>query len=130
MILLVLVLLVVAGLLYSFVARPWLRARPSCAWLWAKIDAVEAALWQRSRTILWARLYTVAGAVLAVYDVAAPALASLIGLPWETLLPERYRSLAPFISGGLVVTGQLFERLRKMTEAPVDAASRPPAGPH
>jgi len=128
-IVLVLALFAALGCAYWLVVRPWLRARPRCASLWARIDAIEAALWARSRTILWARLYTVAGAALAAYDVAMPALASLGGTSWETLLPERYRALAPFISFALVATGQLFEQLRKVTVSPVDAASRPPAGP-
>jgi hypothetical protein len=65
-----------------------------------------------SRTILAARLYALAGAIVGIHDQVLP-IVSGSGVDWKPLLPPQYLPLV--MIGGAVV----FETLRWVTTGPV-----------
>ena len=105
--------LIVVGWGYIFFLRPVLKKRYPATW--EIIDRVEATLWDRSRTMLSARLYWLSGALVSIHELGAAA-----GLDWTPftdavggLVPEQWRGL--LVGGILIVTGLLFAWLRKVT---------------
>lgn len=109
--------IVVAIIAYMWFLRPILAQKhPE---LFAKIDAIEAILIDRSRTILASRLYWVGGAVLAIHDGLAATSVDWtpIASQLAALVPDKYSGL--ILPIGMVLTGLLFEWLRKKTSQPL-----------
>lgn len=86
---------------------------------WEAIRKLPEA-WQRLcfklkgwKTILVARLYLLAGALVALHDLALP---HLDGLDWAPLIAKLPPWLWPLLVLG---TGMLFETLRRITTGPV-----------
>jgi hypothetical protein len=105
------------AVIYAFWLRGWLKQHPTfkpyCDW----IEAIAATLWARSRTILSARLYWIAGTLIGLHDFVAPILLSS-GLEWQAFIPPEYQRLYPLM---LIATGLLFEGLRHVTREPLEA---------
>ena len=81
------------------------------------------------RTILVARIYTLVGALIAAYDFSADYVHSIGGFDLTPIIPERYRL---YIPGALMLTGMVFEGLRRATTTPVGVnpqAPQPPVNP-
>lgn len=109
-------ILAAIALVYVFVVRPLIRNLPVFVPFFDWIEPIEARLWRKSRTILVARLYEIAGILLAIHDLLMPVVAQL-GFDWTALVPYPYSIV---VSIGLYITGWLFERLRQVTTAPVE----------
>jgi hypothetical protein len=103
------------AVVYAFWLRSWLKQHAALKRLYASIEPIEAKLWARSRTILSARLYWIAGALIGLHDFVAPMLLSS-GLDWQSFVPPEYQRFYPLV---LIGTGLLFEWLRRLTSAPL-----------
>jgi hypothetical protein len=86
----------------------------------ARWHAVEDKLWDRSRTLLIARLYIAGSIIIAVHD----ALAAQGAIDWTPLItqitsvvPEPYRPIA--LAVWLALTGVAMEWLRRTTTGTV-----------
>jgi len=100
--------------IYILFVREWLVDRWPDQFKWWH-EQVEDKLWDRSRTILTARLYWVGSIVIALHEFFAQ-----YGMDWtpitqeiSKLIPEQYRGLALALMLGL--TGIAFEWLRRVT---------------
>jgi len=111
---------VIAGVIvYWFGLRPWLRTVPTLAGVWSAVDRIEAAFWDRSRTILAARLMWIPAVLLAAHDFVASVAVDWTPITAQLLsyLPEAYRPLA--LPVALALAARLFEYLRKITKKPL-----------
>lgn len=104
------------AVIYAFWLRGWLKQHPALKRLYDSIEPIEAKLWARSRTILSARLYWIAGTLIGLHDFAAPILLSS-GLDWQSFVPPEYQRFYPIV---MIGTGLLFEWLRRVTSEPLD----------
>lgn len=99
---------------YAF-ARPWLHdvswLKPFYDW----VEPLERTLWQKSRTILLARLVTILSLVVGVHDAVIPLLTAV---DWTPFVPEQYQRFVPLLGAAI---GPAFEWLRRIT-APLPAA--------
>jgi len=79
----------------------------------------EQTLYKRSRTVLVARSYQIAGWIVGVQALLAQAGVDTTPFTSQLtdMVPEKYRALV--VSGGLIITGIIFVKLRKMTANPV-----------
>jgi hypothetical protein len=82
-------------------------------------EEIEDKLWASSRTILAARGYQLAGALVALQGIAASAGVDVTPVVNELakLVPEGYRGLA--LGLGMVFTGIAFEWLRRISSGAV-----------
>lgn len=101
---------------YILFVREWLVARWPATF--SKWHAIEDTLWASSRTILIARGYWLLGLIVAIHDILATN-----GFDWTPIttqvgnyLPAEWR--APALSVFLILTGAIFEWLRRVTPAP------------
>ena len=78
------------------------------------------------RTILVAHIYTLVGALIAAYDFSADYVHSTGGFDLTPIIPEKYRL---YIPGALMLTGMLFEVLRRATTTPVGVRPQSPKAP-
>jgi hypothetical protein len=108
---------------YCLFIREWLVATWPERFTWW--HDLEDKLWYNSRTILVSRLYWVGGVVVLLHD----ALASY-GFDWTPIMtqftnhvPEQYRAL--LLGVFFIVTGSVFEWLRKITFMPLDTTPPP-----
>ncbi len=108
---------------YWFMIRPYLRAMPSLAETWERIDARERTLlnliWARLdgyKTFLWSRFLILAGVLL-------PALQALEAVDLSQLVPAKY---APYIVVALALIGMITEYLRRVTHKPLELAPPEP----
>jgi hypothetical protein len=101
-------------LLYVFWLRAMLRCRPRYQPFYDWLEPIEARLCDKSRTILVARLYQLAG-ILATVQAALQES----GIDWLSLvpIPDEY---AKYVGPTIWVTGILFAKLRKITSAPLE----------
>lgn len=102
---------------YILFIRGWMLSMwPDQVGWW---HTIEDNLWAKSRTILGARLYWVAGIVTALHELAAAAGVDVTPVTNQLseFIPPAYRGLA--LSVGLAATGVLFEYLRRVTTVPV-----------
>ncbi len=108
--------------IYVFWLREYLDAHlQGTAYAWWH-EKVEDVLWDKSRSILASRLYWVGGAFVAIHDFLATQGFDWTPLTTEimNLIPERYAQYRPLALGiFLMLTGILFEWLRKVTTGPV-----------
>lgn len=109
--------------IYWFIIRPYLRAMPSLADTWERIDARERTLlhliWARLdgyKTFLWSRFLILAGVLL-------PALQALEAVDLSQIVPAKY---APYIVVGLALIGMVNEYLRRVTHKPLELAPPDP----
>lgn len=109
--------------IYWFMIRPYLRAMPSLADTWERIDARERTLlhliWARLdgyKTFLWSRFLIMAGVLL-------PALQVLEAVDLSQIVPAKY---APYIVVGLALIGMVNEYLRRVTHKPLELAPPDP----
>jgi hypothetical protein len=115
---------IIAGIIIFVIWAYVLFLRPQLVkWypeFFASINQIEYRLWNNSRTIISARLYWVGGVLVAVHDFIAQQSADMTPFLSEAgnLIPEKYRPLA--LSGFLIVTGALFEWLRRVTTQPLE----------
>jgi hypothetical protein len=106
---------------YIFFGREWLVSK----WpdKFSVIHSIEDKLWERSRTLLAARIYWVGGIILFIHDSMAMSdlvdWTPIIG-QFSELFPEKYRNLV--VTTWPVATGILFEALRWMTTQSVEAS--------
>jgi hypothetical protein len=101
---------VYVGFIRNILALRWPKT-------WAWFDEIEGRLWRHSRTLLASRLYWVGGLIVAAHDLLAGA-----GMDWMPLTTEianlidpRWRPIA--LAAFLVLTGMLFEWLKRTTAA-------------
>ncbi len=104
------------AVVYAFWLRGWLRQHPVFKPHYDWIELIEAKLWAKSRTILSARLYWIAGTLIGLHDFVAPILVSS-SLDWQSFVPPEYQRLYPLV---MIGTGLLFECLRRVTSEPLD----------
>lgn len=111
------------AVIYWFMIRPYLRAMPSLADTWERIDARERTLlhliWARLdgyKTFLWSRFLILAGVLL-------PALQALEAVDLSQIVPAKY---APYIMVGLALIGMVNEYLRRVTHKPLELAPPDP----
>jgi hypothetical protein len=85
---------------------------------------LERALFDRSRTILAARMYWIGGALLGIQQIAASAGLDATPIINEAakMIPEQYRGLV--VAVALFITGLSFEWLRKKTTTPVGVVAQ------
>ena len=117
----ILILIGVATLVavYVMMVRPFLRARPELASVFAEIDNREAGIaklfwhyFDGFRTILWSRFLMISGLLLPVLDsVGTINLAGMVD--------PKYAAFVPII---LVLIGFVTEYLRRITTKPVPSA--------
>jgi hypothetical protein len=115
-ILLAFAILAAVAVIYAFWLRDWLKQQPALKPYYDWLEPIETKLWARSRTILSARLYWIAGALIGLHDFAAPFLLSG-GVEWQSFVPPEYQRFYPLV---MVGTGLLFEWLRRVTSEPLD----------
>ena len=107
-------LLAIAAIVVAYaLARPTLRTRPLFKPIYDKLAPLEAALWQKSRTMLFARLYQLAGLLVTVEAAMAES-----GIDWLPLIPipDQYKI---YVGPVLWLTGLLFAKLRSITSEPL-----------
>jgi hypothetical protein len=105
--------------IYIFFAREWFVAKfPD---QFSVIHRIEDKLWDRSRTLLAARVYWMGGLILFIHD----SIAQSGYIDWQPIIgqvaemfPESWRPLVG--SMWPVATGVLFEALRWMTTQSVE----------
>ncbi len=118
MLLIVLGVIILVIWIYVIFVRNWLESKFPDEYGW--LNKTERMLWDKSRTILVARFYWLAGLLVGLQQLAASAGVDVT--PFVTQLseyiPEGYRGLA--ISLSMIVTGVGFEYLRKLTTNPVE----------
>lgn len=86
---------------------------------------VEDRLWERSRTILVARGYQLAGWVLGLQTFLAANGIDTTPFTDEltNLVPDQYRKFLPLaFSLWLILTGMAMTKLRNMTDGPVGSS--------
>ena len=110
-------ILAAIAIAYAFWLRGWLKRHPAFKPYYDWIEPIEAKLWAKSRTILSARLYWVAGTLIGLHDFVAPILLSS-GLELHAFVPPEYQRLYPLV---MIATGLLFEGLRRATSESLDA---------
>jgi hypothetical protein len=106
---------------YVLFLREWLVA----VWpeRFTKWHDIETYLWLNSRQILVSRVYWFGGAIVGLHEWAAAAGFDFTPIVQQItdLIPENYQKFVPlFISLGLIVTGWVFEKLRKSTTEPIE----------
>jgi hypothetical protein len=116
-IILVFAVLAALAAAYAFWLHGWLRQLPALAPYYDWFDGIAAKLWARSRTILSARLYWIAGTLIGLHDFVVPILLSS-GFEWQAFVPPEYQRFYPLV---MIATGALFEALRRVTREPLDA---------
>lgn len=121
MFMLVSLLLVGFALVWAFVIRPRLMLMEQPRAVIVKLDDWLSALWLRSRTILIARLYVVLPALVALHDYIADKITTLDLTPvTNRLLSDIPPDMRPLmVTGFLMLTGLIFELLRKVTDEPL-----------
>lgn len=79
-----------------------------------KVEPIEKVLWAKSKTMFFARLYQLAGALVTMQAVLTES-----GIDWLAIIPvpPQYQK---FVGPTLWVTGLLFSKLRKMTTEPLE----------
>lgn len=106
-------------ILYLFVVRPWLKRQPWAASFFAWIEPIEAKLWLKSRSVFMARLMSVGGAIVALYNSLSQSAIDWSGLQSTIIshLPEGWRGLAQQLVLPIMVmiVGVIFEWLRHVT---------------
>src|SRR5262249_60343102 len=96
-------------------AGPTRRTRRLFKPIYDKLAPLEAALWQKSRTMLFARLYQLAGLLVTVEAAMAES-----GIDWLPLVPIPQQDKI-YVGPRLWLTGTLFAQLRKSTREPAAA---------
>jgi hypothetical protein len=121
MFLMVLGIVIILAWIYVLFLRPYLVAKYPA---FGKFSAIEQTLFDKSRTILASRLYSIGGALVALQAMAASAGLDVTPIVQELAkwIPEGYRSLAVGIF--LFLTGLAFEWLRKVTDGPVGSSAK------
>jgi hypothetical protein len=111
--------LLAVAIIYWFGLRPWLRSVPALAGVWERLDKVEAVLWQRSRTLLAAKLLWIPSALIAAHDFIAAVAVDWTPLTQRflDLFPAPYRPLV--LPVALALVGKLFAWLRTLTTKPL-----------
>ena len=101
-------------LIYVFGIKPLIRNHPRFKPFYDWLEPIEVSLWNKSRTLLLARLYSLAG-----FLITAQAVLDSSGVDWLSLfpIPEGY---ARYVGPAVWVTGLLFARMRKMTTSSLD----------
>lgn len=120
------VLIVIAGILlfYALVLRPWLKTKPWAQGFFAKIDALELALFKKSETVLAGRLLWLGSGLVTVYDAVGVFFSSLDLTPIQTRvfdflhIPQDLRGLT--LSAFVMGVGLMIVNLRKKTSKPLE----------
>lgn len=120
------VLLVLAGViaLYALVLRPWLKNKVWAQGFFAKIDALELALFKKSETVLVGRLLWVGSGLVTLYDAASVFMRSLDLTPVTTRVfdalhvPQDLRGVA--LSAFVTAIGFVMVYLRKQVTKPIE----------
>ena len=120
--------LIALALAYAFL-RPWLKKKPWAAGYFASIEAIEAALFKKSETILVGRLLWVGGLFVTAYDGLAVFASSLDLTPLTTRafdalqIPPDMRGLAA--TALLALIGRIITWLRARTTKPLEVVAAP-----
>lgn len=117
------VIVVSLAAIYVMMIRPYLRAMPSLADTWARIDDSKRTLggliWARLdgyKTFLWSRFLVLAGLLLPVFQAF-----EMVDL--AAILPAKY---APYAVMGLALIGLVTEYLRRVTTKSLELAPPEP----
>lgn len=93
----------------------------------AKIEPIEIILWEKSETILFARLKIIAGVLLTLLT----QLGTIDLTPLMPLVPEKYQGIAQVAFNALpmilTALGVIDERLRRDTGTPLEIVALPDA---
>lgn len=122
--LLVVALIVALLFIYALVLRPWLKHQPWAQSFFAKVDAVELALFKKSETVLMGRLLWIGSGIVTLYDTVGVFFSSLDLTPIQTRVfdalhvPQDLRSVA--LSGFVAGIGLVMVYLRKRTTKPIE----------
>ncbi len=128
MIILIFTVVVLAILVYVLI-RPWLKKQTWAQSFFAWIEPIELALFQKSETLLWARLKIFTGLLLT----ALTQTQTLDITPLMPFVKAEYQDLVRFawncIPLALTVIGWIDERLRKDTGKPTALVAVPDDAP-
>ena len=124
------VLIIIGALvLYALTIRPWLKKQPWAQSFFAKIEAIETALYKKSETVLMGRLVWISGFIVSAYDAIAAFVHSLDLTPLNTRIfdalhiPPDLRPLTA--SAFLMGLGLAMVKLRKTTTKPLEQVAAP-----
>ncbi len=125
------VALTALALWYVLVGRCWLKTKSWTKPFFDWIEPIEIALWDKSETMLTARLLWLGGFLVTGYDALAVFLPTLDLTPLTDRLlasvPQDLRGLV--VSGAIGLLGLLIAWLRKRTTKPLELVKLPDAMP-
>lgn len=106
--------LILLALIYAVILKPLFKKRGWFQGYYDWIEPVERNLWDKSKTMLFARLYSLIG-----FLITAQAMLEASGIDWIALIPipQKY---AQWVGPVVWITGLLFARLRKITTVPLE----------
>jgi hypothetical protein len=115
-------ILTISGLVIFLVWAYVLFLRPKVLAAFPKIVAIESKLWDGSRQILMARMFSIGGVIVALHDWVLASGADTSSLLHEiaAFLPEKYQPLA--LAGVMFVGGLALEWMRKVTTGAVGSS--------
>lgn len=122
-------IIVILFLWYVMAGREWLKKQPWAQGFFAKIEALEIALYRKSETLLVGRLIWLCGLVVTFYDGIALFISSLDITPltkriFDALqIPPDMRSLTATAFIGLL--GMLISWMRKRATKPIELVAVP-----
>lgn len=117
---------IISGILlfYALVLRPWLKTQSWAQGFFAKVDAVELALFKKSETVLAGRLLWLGSGLVTIYDAVGVFFTSLDLTPIQTRIfdalhiPQDLRGLT--LSAFVMAIGLAIVNLRKKTTKPLE----------
>lgn len=119
---------------YIIVGRPWLKRQAWAAPFFDFIEPLEIRLWQKSETLLAARLLSWGAGMVAIYDAVSVFAAPLIGLDWTPVTAQLLIHIQPemrpiVVTSAFSLLGALIEWLRRCTTKPLELVAVPEAQP-
>lgn len=123
----IIVALTITGLVlfYAVEGRPWLKSKPWAAGFFALVEPFERVLFNKSETILFARLKMFTGLLLTLLT----SLGTIDLSPIMPLVPDKYagvlRIAFNLLPLSLTLVGWADQTLRNGTTLPIEIVSMP-----
>lgn len=123
----IIVALTITGLVlfYAVEGRPWLKSKPWAAGFFAFVEPLERVLFNKSETILFARLKMFTGLLLTLLT----SLGTIDLSPIMPLVPDKYagvlRIAFNLLPLSLTLVGWADQTLRNGTTLPIEIVSMP-----